>query len=42
MATTESTPRPLPIPSDVAGGGLVVLLAVLQTLAVPSLSLIHI
>ncbi len=36
MATTESTSRLLPIPSDVAGGGLVVLLAILQTLALPS------
>jgi len=36
MATTRSSSRMLPIPSDVAGGGVVVLLAILQTLAVAS------
>jgi hypothetical protein len=32
MATTESTPDLLPIPADVAGGGVIVLLALFQTL----------
>ncbi|MFW5895896.1 MAG: hypothetical protein ACOCUA_00745 [archaeon] len=32
MATTESTPPQLPIPADVTGGGVIVLLALLQTL----------
>jgi len=32
MVTTESTPRMLPIPADVAGGGVIVLLALFQTL----------
>lgn len=36
MATTESSPQMLPLPADVAGGGLVALLAIVQSLAVPS------
>lgn len=32
MATTESTPQSLPVPADVAGGGVIVLLALFQTL----------
>ena len=32
MATTESTPDLLPVPADVAGGGVIVLLALFQTL----------
>lgn len=39
MATSESTAELLPIPSDVAGGGIVVVLALFQTLVVGSGSL---
>lgn len=36
MSTTQSTPRLLPIPSDVAGGAVITLLALLQVFAVSS------
>lgn len=36
MSTSQSTPRLLPVPSDVAGGAVITLLTLLQVLAVSS------